>query len=61
MSERECEGVQEGVEVGSAGRMQADLGKGRTSFIQRAKAQSILLGLSKNRRYWLHFVTRVPL
>lgn len=61
MSERECEGVQEGVEVGNAGRMQADLGKGQTSFIQRAKAHSVLLGLSKNRRYWLPFVTRVSL
>lgn len=53
--------MREGVEDADAGRTEAGFGKGRTSFIQRDGARSILPGLSKNRRHRLRFATRVSL
>lgn len=43
------------------GNTQAGFAKGQTSLVQTTKAQPVLLGLNKNRRYLLHFLIRVSL
>lgn len=43
------------------GNMQARFKKGQTSLVQGNKAQAVLLGIDKNRRYLLQFIIRVSL
>lgn len=43
------------------GSMQAGFEKGQTSLVQGTKAQAVLLGIDKNRRYLLQFIIRVSL